>query len=307
MSGKTVLVDYNNLCYRLLFTRDVGVNVPGAVPNFTLWRFMVLDAIYQLMLRFEPSEVVLAVDNKNTWRKSYFPRYKESRKKRRDKDDGLNWELIFGMIEKFQKELKHHFPFKIMKIRSAEADDVIAIIAMDGDKDSIISSNDEDFLQLCSARTQIWNPSKHEIMTVENTDEFLVGKCLMGQSKDDIFNVLTPNDWGMTEQTEGKRKPGLGPATVEKILQEGVDKWLSRNKKKKFDVIIDPEQNYKRNEILIDFRKIPKTIRDRVLDAYYDYSFPPPSNMYPFLKKHKMRGFIEEYPKFERYMMKLYE
>lgn len=307
MSGKTVLVDYNNLCYRLLFTRDVGVNVPGAVPNFTLWRFMVLDAIYQLMLKFEPSEVVLAVDNKNTWRKSYFPRYKESRKKRRDKDDGLNWELIFGMIEKFQKELKHHFPFKIMKIRSAEADDVIAVIAMDGDKDSIISSNDEDFLQLCSARVQIWNPSKHEIMTVEDTDKFLVGKCLMGQSKDDIFNVLTPNDWGMTEQTEGKRKPGLGPATVEKILAEGVDRWLSRNKKKKFDVEIDPEKNYKRNEILIDFRKIPKVIRDRVLDAYYDYSFPPPSNMYPFLKKHKMRGFIEEYPKFERYMMKLYE
>lgn len=307
MSGKTVLIDYNNLCYRLLFTRDVGVNVPGAVPNFTLWRFMVLDAIYQLMLRFEPSEVVLAVDNKNTWRKSYFPRYKESRKKKRDKDDGINWELIFGIMEKYQKELRHHFPFKVLKIRSAEADDIIAVIAMDGERDSIVSSNDEDFLQLCSARTQIWNPSKQKIMEVDDPKKFLTMKCLTGQPKDDIFNVLTPDDWGITPQTEGKRKPGLGAVGAEKILNEGLENWLSKNKKEKFDVVVDAEKNFKRNQILIDFAKIPNTIRDRVLKAYYEYNFPPPQNMYPFLKKYKMRGFVQEYPKFERYMMKLYE
>lgn len=307
MSGKTVLIDYNNLCYRLLFTRDVGINVPGAVPNFTLWRFMVLDAIYQIMLKFEPDEVVLAVDNKHVWRKSYFPRYKESRKKRRDKQDDINWDMVFGIMEKFQKELKHHFPFKILKIQSAEADDTIAVIAMDGEYDSIVCSNDEDFLQLCSARTKIWNPSKKQIMEVDDPKQFLVGKCLMGQSKDDIFNVLTPNDWGQTPETEGKRKPGLGPATVEKILDEGVDHWLARNTKKKFDVTIDPKENYKRNQILIDFNKIPNTIRNRVLKAYYEYTFPPPSNIFPFIKRHKMRGFIEEFPKFERYMMKLYE
>ena len=307
MSGKTVLIDYNNLCYRLLFTRDVGVNVPGAVPNFTLWRFMVLDAIYQLMIKFEPSEVVLAVDNKNTWRKSYFPRYKESRKKRRDKDDGINWDLIFGMIEKYQKELKHHFPFKVLKIKSTEADDILAVIAMESDKDSIISSNDEDFLQLCSARTQIWNPSKQQIMEIEDTEKFLTMKCLMGQAKDDIFNVLTPDNWGQTPETEGKRKPGLGPVNAEKILNEGLEQWLSKNKKEKFDVVVDAEKNYKRNRILIDFRKIPKTIVNRILNAYDEYNYPPPSNIFPFLKKHKMRGFIEEYPKFERYMMKLYE
>ena len=94
---------------------------------------------------------------------------------------------------------------------------------------------------------------------------------------------------------------------AEKILNEGLDQWLSKNKKKKFDVVVDAEENYKRNRILIDFRKIPNIIRDRVLKAYYEYNYPPPSNMFPFLKKYKMRGFIEEYPKFERYMMKLYE
>jgi len=303
-----VLIDFNNLCYRLLFTKDVGVNIPGAVPNFILWRFMVLDAIYQLMLKFDVSEIVLAVDDKNPWRKSYFPRYKESRKKRRDKQSDINWEVIFGVIKKYQGELKHHFPFKVLKIRSAEADDIIGTIALSPivKKDIIVSSNDEDFLQLCSNRVKVWNPSNKEFSVCEDTENFLISKCLMGQSKDDIFNVLTPNDWGITDDTLGMRKPGLGPATVKKIFETGVEEWLSKNKKKKYDVLIDPEENYRRNQILIDFRKIPNTIKDRIMTEYINYSFPPPSNIYPFIKKYKMKGFIDEFTIFENLMMKLY-
>jgi len=262
-----VLIDFNNLCYRLLFIKDVGVNTPGAVPDFTLWRFMILDAIYQLMLKFDVTELVLAVDDKNSWRKSYFPRYKESRKKKRDVQENVNWEMIFGLMKNYQDELKHYFPFKVLKVKSAEADDIIGVISLYSEnKDIIISSNDEDFLQLCSDRVKVWNPSKKEFSVCEDTERFLISKCLTGQAKDDIFNVLTPNDWGETEGTLGMRKPGLGPATAEKILKEDVSEWLRKNKKNKFDVVINPEENFKRNQVLIDFKRIPNTIVDRILN-----------------------------------------
>jgi 5'-3' exonuclease len=305
-----VLIDFNNLCYRLLFTKDVGLGMMqhGAVPDFKLWRYMVLDAIYQLMLKFDVSEIILAIDDKNSWRRSFFPRYKESRKVKRDKQEDINWEMVFGMMTKFQGELKHHFPFKVLKIKSAEADDIIGTIALYRTdlRDVIISSNDEDFLQLSSNRVKIWNPSKKEFSVCENTDEFLVSKCLMGQAKDDIFNVLTPNDWGQTEKTIGVRKPGLGPVAVKKILNEGLENWFKKNVGKKLDVDVDPKENFKRNQILIDFTRIPDTIKGRILDAYENYSFPPPANIFPFIKSHGMRGFIDDYTRFENHVMKLY-
>jgi hypothetical protein len=131
-----------------------------------------------------------------------------------------------------------------------------------------------------------------------HTELFLTTKFLTGQSKDDIFNVKTPNNWGKTPETQGKRKPGLGAKTAEKIILEGVDKWLEDN---------NLEGNFKRNKVLIDFRLIPNTIKDRVLDAYYDYNFPPPKNIYPFFKKYGMRGFIEDFDYVESRLVKLYD
>jgi len=69
---------------------------------------------------------------------------------------------------------------------------------------------------------------------------------------------------------------------------------------------VDPKENFKRNQILIDFTRIPDTIKGRILDAYENYSFPPPANIFPFIKSHGMRGFIDDYTRFENHVMKLY-
>ena len=307
MRENCVLVDFNNLCFRTLFTKDVGLN-QAPTPDWNIWRYMVFDAIYKLIQKFDNViEVVLAVDDVTSWRRSYFPRYKESRKKKREKQEEINWEEVFANLVGYAKDLKHHMPFKVLKIKSSEADDIIGTIAISIELDCIISSNDEDYLQLYSDRVKIWNPSKKEFVVCEDPERFLIQKCLTGQSKDDIFNVITPNDWGKTEQTQGKRKPGLGIKTAEKILAEGYLEWLeSKGEYKKFDTVVSPKQNFKRNMVLIDFRKIPNTIKDRILDAYYDYSFPPPKNIKPFFHKYKMRGYLDEYHKTESRLVDLY-
>lgn len=299
----TVLIDFNNLCFRTMFSKDVDIY---GMQNFSIWRFFVFDSIYRaIWLDKNINEVVIAVDNKNSWRKSYFSRYKERRKKQRDKK--LDWNLIFGEMNNLSKEFKHYMPFKVLHIMSAEADDIIAIIALHTDNNCIVVSNDEDYLQLCSKRVKVYNPSKKKFITCSNPEKFVIGKCLTGQAKDDIFNVITPDNWGKTKLTEGKKKPGFGKVALKDVETIGYKKWLREKKTyTKLDVEVNPEKNFHRNRILMDFKKIPKTIIDRTLEQYYNQTYPPPDNIYQFFKKHNMREFLEKYHSVENKLLRMY-
>jgi len=302
----TLLVDFNNLAFRAFFAKEVGAYTIN--PDLPLWRYIVYESVFDLLRKFKNvNGVVIAIDDKNSWRKSYFSRYKESRKKRRDNQKEVDWDLLFTTMVEYTKEIKHHMPFKVMKVRSAEADDIIGTLALGLKGDCIISSNDEDYLQSCSNRVKIWNPSKRELVECENPEDFLIEKCLTGQAKDDVFNVKTPNTWGQTPLTEGKRKPGLGKKTAEKIMKGGYKKWLEDNSSFKVgDIITDCGENFKRNRILIDFNYIPNTIKNRILDQHENYNFPPPQNIHQFFKKYHLRGFLEDFTVVEKRLMELY-
>jgi 5'-3' exonuclease len=303
-----LLVDFNNLLFRTLYVREVYIQ--SDIPDFKLWRFLVYDSIYAVIKKFNVSEVILAVDDKVSWRRSYFPRYKESRKKQRDKSD-IDFNIVFSVINKFIRELKHSMPFKIIKVRSGEADDVIGTLALELGN-CIISSNDEDFHQLVDIKdNRLWNPSRQEFsefpinihtkkdpIMCKSAKEFLEYKILMGQSKDDIFNILTPNDWGLTPETEGKRKPGFGPKKAQKIIESGkIRQFLEDN---------NLEDHWKRNSVLIDFQRIPNVIKNRVIDGYNNHTYPPPDNIYKFFKEFQMRYFLENFEFVEQKLMRLY-
>jgi 5'-3' exonuclease len=296
MNDVTILVDFNNLAFRHFFIKDIDIE--SKRPNFALWRYNVYEGIYSLLSRIQNvGEVIVAVDSRTLWRKSYFPRYKESRKKSRDKKKNIDWTVLYDTINEYLKDLRHHMPFKIIGVKGAEADDVIAVLAKNLDNRCVVVSNDEDYLQLYSKRIRIWNPSKKKYTTCDNVDDFIVSHCLTGQSKDDIFNIKTPDDWGLTEATKGKRKPGFGPKSAEKVMAEGYKDWLKRN---------DLEERYHRNEVLMNFDFIPNTIVNRTLKVYYDYNFPPPENIYRFFNDNGMRGYIDEFQRVENTLLRLY-
>lgn len=304
-----LLVDFNNLLFRTLYVREVYIQ--SEIPDFQLWRFLVYDSIYSCIKRFRISEVVLAVDDKVSWRRSYFPRYKESRKKQRDKSD-VDFKIVFSVINKFIRELKHSMPFKIIKVRSAEADDVIGILALEFGN-CIVSSNDEDFMQLVGEKdNRLWNPSNQKFsefpininkdkkgtpVMCKSKEEFLNYKILMGQPKDDIFNIKTPTNWGKTPETEGKRKPGFGVISAQKVMKAGVHEWIEKEQL---------EDRYKRNSVLIDFHRIPNVINNRIGDVYNNHTYPPPENIYKFFKEFQMRYFLENFDFVESNLMRLY-
>lgn len=294
---KTVLLfDFNNLATRTFFVKDVGAHTTH--PEFPLWRYMTFDAIYKALFRVEGvSEIVVACDDRLSWRKLYFERYKESRKGKRD-TSGVDWNLFYSNLNSFIKAIKENIPFKVLQVKNAEADDIIGILALHGEDFYYIISNDEDYLQLSDQNNVIiYNPNQAKEVSVPDAEEFIVKKSLMGQPKDDIFNVITPLDYGLTEETEGKRKPGFGPAKCEKVLKEGYEFWLKRN---------GLEERFKINRNLIDFKKIPQTIQNRIWKAYNDYEYPEPEKIYPFCKKMGFREYIDEFTKFENMLLRLY-
>ncbi len=290
-----LLIDFNNLMWRTMHAKDVEIK--SDVPDVNLWKLMIFDSIYASFTRDDRiNEVVLAVDDKNQWRKTYFSRYKETRKTKREKT-GIDFTFVFDTMNQYLADLKHGMPFKVLKIRAAEADDIIGILASNLKRRVIISSNDEDYTQCISDNVVVWNPSKRKYVKCADTEKFLQIKSLTGQSKDDIYNVKTPKDWGHDDKTFGKRRPGLGPVMAEKILKEGLKEWLLEN---------NVTHRYMRNRNLIDFKKIPPTICNRVLKTYDNYNFPPPRNMYEFLKKFNFRNFLDSYHIVESCLMRLY-
>jgi hypothetical protein len=259
---------------------------------------MTFDAIYKAIFRVkEVNEIVVACDDRMSWRKLYWERYKESRKGKRD-TSGVNWDLFYSHLNSFIQAMKESVPFKVIQVKNAEADDIIGVLALHGEDFYYIISNDEDYLQLSDQNNVIiYNPNKGKEVSVPDAEEFIVKKSLMGQGKDDILNVVTPVDHGLTEDTKGKRRPGFGPVKCEKVLKEGYQFWLKRN---------GLEERFNLNRNLMDFQRIPQTIQTRIWKTYNDYEYPDPENLYTFCKKMGFREYLEEFTKFENAIMRLY-
>jgi hypothetical protein len=289
---KCNLFDFNNLAVRIFFSSAVNAKSPR--PDYELWRYIVFDNIFKSITKNGGAdEVVLAVDNRNPWRKQYWARYKESRKYKRD-TSGADWDRFHIELAKLSSDLKHHVPFKVIQIRSAEADDIIAVICMTYPENKYtIISTDEDYLQLYNENTRIYNPLQKKFLEYDHPEEFVIKKCLMGQPKDDILNVKTPLDWSREE-----RKPPLGEQAANKIMSYGYEKWLKENKL---------EKRFRVNRILIDFNLIPNVIRERVLKEYNEYSYPEPEQIFNFLKENEFGAYIDKFDMVEKKLLNLYK
>ena len=126
-------------------------NHTNAQVDENMVRHMVLNSLrlYKTKFGAEYGELVIACDNKNYWRRKFFPYYKANRKKNIENSE-LNWKAIFDCLGKLRAELKEHFPFRVIDIETAEADDIIAILCREysAEEKIMILSGDKDFIQL---------------------------------------------------------------------------------------------------------------------------------------------------------------
>ena len=105
----TVFFDFNNLAIRnYMGNQDIWED-PANI-QWGLWRYNCINSIMTTLWKIrDVTEVVVAVDDKNQWRKAYYSRYKETRKKKKKKSDH-DWDSLYEHISILAAELKHHFP-----------------------------------------------------------------------------------------------------------------------------------------------------------------------------------------------------
>ena len=273
-----ILVDLNQVLLAGLMAQIA--NQKGKLDEHLI-RHMVLNIIRTHVKNFkaEYGEVVLCCDNRKYWRKEYFPFYKANRKKTRDKSS-LDWHLIFDMLTKFKAELKENFPYKVIDVEGAEADDIIGtLVPRHAPHEKIlILSSDGDFLQLQNyPNVKQYNPSQKKYVKSENPLLELKEKIIRGDKGDGIPNMFSPSDCFVRDL---RQKP-ITKVILDKYLWENVEAYNETDK-----------TNFARNSTLIDLTKIPPEIKEKIINTYEETK-PAKGKLLNYFIEHKLKNLME--------------
>jgi hypothetical protein len=275
-----ILVDLNQVLLAGLMAQIA--NNKGKLDE-DLIRHMVLNIIRTHVKNFknEYGEVVLCSDNRKYWRKEYFPFYKAGRKKTREKSD-LDWHLIFDMLAKFKVELKENFPYKVLDVEGAEADDIIGTLVplYAPHQKILILSSDGDFLQLQNYGDNVkqYNPSQKKYVKSPNPIMDLKEKIIRGDKVDGIPNMFSPSDCFVRDL---RQKP-ITKGVLEKYLKEDVNSWNETDK-----------SNYLRNATLIDLTYIPTEIKQKIINTYEETKPATRNKLLNYFIEYKLKNLME--------------
>ncbi len=281
-----ILVDLNQVLLSGLMAQIASQK--GVKLEEGLIRHMILNIIRTHLKTFrkEYGEVVLCSDNRKYWRKEFFPFYKAGRKKTREKSD-LDWHMIFDMLSKFKQELRDNFPYKVVDVEGAEADDIIGTLVPRHimHENILIISSDGDFLQLqmYNGRSEFtvkqYNPAQKKFIISENPVAELKEKIIRGDKGDGIPNVLSVSDCFVRDI----RQTPINKSKFDKLMEKDYGEWEDENAR----------IGYSRNQTLIDLRNIPGDIREKIINSYEETKPAPKGKILDYLIANKLRSLID--------------
>jgi hypothetical protein len=224
-----------------------------------LLRHMVLNSVraYNVKFKNEFGEMIIACDAGNNWRRQVFPYYKANRRKNREKSE-INWTAVFETLNKVRDELKDYFPYRVIRVDGAEADDIIGTLAQtygNTNEKILILSGDKDFVQLQAyMNVQQFDPVQKKWRKTNDVDKFIKEHIIRGDAGDGVPNFLSADD---TFVVGARQKP---------ISQKKLDQWLNSDPKEFCDEKM--LRGYLRNQQLVDLNFIPPDIKKEVLVQY---------------------------------------
>jgi len=230
--------------------------------DINLVRHMVLRSLkhYKKTFSEEYGKLVLCYDSKFYWRRELFPFYKQNRKKDRENSDH-DWNAIFNCLNTIRDEIRDNFPYVVMEIYGAEADDIISVLtrhvaSQDTDEKVLILSGDKDFLQLSKySFVSQYNPIQKKYLKLDDPKGFLMEHIIKGDRSDGIPNFLSDDDTFIS----GKRQKPISKKNLERWVKETPTNFC------KSKTVL---QNYHRNQRLIDFNCIPTDIYDKIVEEF---------------------------------------
>lgn len=282
-----ILIDLNQVMVSNLMTQ-LG-NHSNAKIEEGLVRHMVLNSIRSYKQKFgeEYGEIIIACDDKNYWRRKLYPYYKANRKKAREASD-IDWNTIFECFNLIREELNQYFPYRVLRIDTAEADDIISTLVhqngvylmSSGAPKILILSGDKDFIQLQKfANVKQYDPVRKKYISTNNPEVYLKEHIMKGDSGDGVPNFLSADDVFISSI---RQKP---------VRQKSLDSWVANNKPEDFcdDAML---RGYKRNEALIDLSKIPDDIKGAILTQYTAQEGKKRGDLFGYFIKYKLKNLM---------------
>lgn len=282
-----ILVDLNQVMISNMMMQ-IG-NHRNAEIDENMLRHMILNTLRSNRQKFkdEFGELVICADDKNYWRRQRFPYYKANRKKTRDESE-LDWSAIFTALNKIRDEIKTFFPYKVIQIESAEADDIIGTIVhtegteLNTGNAILILSGDKDYIQLHRyANVKQYDPTRKRWITHSSPEKYLLEHIIRGDAGDGVPNILSPDNCLVIGQ---RQRP-----ITKKRLEECQDINSMDNEVKR---------NFLRNKSLIDLSQIPDYIKEQVLDEWNAENQKDRSQLLNYFIKNKLRNLTESITEF---------
>ena len=259
-----IIFDFNQIIISNIMSQQGEYKQVGLSED--LLRHTILNQIRANLVKFKGEwgpEVVIACDDKRSWRKDIFPYYKANREKDRS-SSSFDWTLIFETLKRMEGELRDHFPYIVLHIPGAEADDIIGVLV--GHKCGcglysslpegiLVISSDRDFRQLqVHPNVKQWSPLDKKFIVEEDPVAYLKEHIIRGDKRDGVPNILSSDSCLVMKQ----RQKSVTAPKLEEWLRDGVDLT---------DEVLG--HRWRRNERMIDLQEIPHTISEAILQAYH--------------------------------------
>lgn len=281
-----ILVDLNQVMIANLMA-NIG-NHHNAAIDENMIRHMVLNSLRMNKVKFGPEfgEMIICADDKNYWRRSFFPYYKASRRKSREESE-LDWNAIFVSLNKIREELKTVFPYKVIQIDTAEADDIIGTIChtkgtiLNSGEPILILSSDKDYIQLHKyANIKQYDPIRKRWIAHSDPDTYLLEHIIKGDTGDGVPNVLSNDNCFVVGErqkpiTQKRMSELQGSITNEQILR-----------------------NFNRNQTLIDLTKIPAPLQAKITEKFEEINPKDRSKLFEYFMENNLRNLMQNIQEF---------
>lgn len=280
-----IIVDFSQVMLSNLFVNMRGYE--NEEINEDLLRHFILNSLrsYRSKFKKEFGELVLACDDTNYWRKQIFPYYKARRAKAKQ-ESHLNWDKIYSSLNIIRDEIKEYFPYRVVQVPTAEADDVIGtLVAEFFDKEPVlIVSGDKDFKQLHAYQgVKQYDPVKSKYITEPNPQRALKELIIRGDKGDGVPNFLSQDDVFMVDGVKQKA-----------IRQVNLDVWLTQKPEEFCDDDLK-KKRYVRNKKLVDLvNEIPEHIKETVMEKYHAEAGKGRSKLMSYFMAKRLRNLAED-------------
>lgn len=278
-----LIIDFSQVTISSYMILAMSEQYRNQSVDIDLVRHISLDGIRYINSKFRRKygQPILAIDSpKGSWRKQAFPYYKAHRSQNR-KESAIDWAELLRQINTIKREIIEVFPYKVIEVDHAEADDIIGVLARKSvaeNQEVMIVSGDKDFIQLQinTNLVQQWDKRLDKYVGADNPKRYLFEHVLKGDAGDGIPNILSPGDSFVNKIRQR-------PMTQKRIEEF----WEDKLALKEFP-------RFSENLKIIDLNYTPNDIKTKILDNFDNYVVNDRNEMKNYLIKNRMKLLYEK-------------